>query len=303
MRKIKAYYSTPVFCLIIYVLITLSALINIPYDGSIYSVLSVTVLQLAVFVLPGVIFCRIKGIVSPKELGFCGFRAPNVALILCAAVFLFSVSVLFGLVLEPDYSQNYIVTDVTSLSAQSVIYITVVYCLLPAVTEEFVFRSVIYNQYKKYGVFCAAAISSVLFALMHFSLPELPKFLICGVVLALVYEVTHSVIASVSVHFLFNLLTVFSQKILTDAAAKSENTVPFVFLFVSLLLIFLFLSLSRAQSQLEYDSINIPAEKPDKDRSFQFRMRSLLISFLSPTFLACVIYAVVFAVIRLKSGT
>lgn len=303
LRKIKPYYATPVFCLFVFILITLSSLFSISYDGSVYSVLAVCVLQIAVFVLPGVIFCRLVGIVSPKDLGFKRFRVQNIALVLCSAVFLFSASVLFGLVLEPDYAQNHVVADLTALSAQSVIYITVVYCILPAVTEEFVFRSVIYGQYRKYGVFCAAAVSSVLFALMHFSLTELPKFLLCGAVLALVYEVTHSVIASISVHLIFNLLTVFSQKLLTDAAGKAENTLPFVFLFVSVLLLFLFLSLSRAQSQLEYDSINIPPESPDKERSLQYRMRSLLLSFLSPTFLACAVYAVVFAVIRLKSST
>lgn len=303
MRKIKSYFSTPVFCIIIYILITLSSLINIPYDGSIYSVLSVSVLQIAVFILPGVIFCRIKGIVSPKDLGFCKFRVQNIALILCSAVFLFSVSVLFGLFSGSDPAQSGISADVTALSAQSVVYLTVVYCILPAVTEEFVFRSVIYNQYKKYGVFCAVSVSSVLFALMHFSLSEIPKFLLCGIVLALVYEVTHSVIPSILVHFLFNLLTVFSQKLLTDAAGKAENKLPFVFVFVSILLIFLFLSLSRAQNQLAYDSITIPPSKNEKDRSLQFRMRSLLISFISPTFLACAVYAVVYSVIRLNNGT
>ncbi len=302
MRKIKAYYSAPLFCLVIYILITLSSLINIPYDGSVYSVLSFAVLQIAVFIIPGVIYCRLEGVVSMKDLGFRGFRIQNLALIICAAVFLFSVSVLFGLAAGPEYTQRGAVTDVTSLSPQSVIYITVIYCILPALTEEFVFRSIIYNRYKKYGVFCAVAFSSVLFSLAHFSLYEVPEFLLCGIVLALVYEVTHSVFASISVHFLFNLLTVFSQKLLTDAAGKAENTLPFVFLFVSVLLIFLFLSLSRAQSQLEYDSVNIHPSKNEKDPSLQVRTRALLVSFLSPTFLLCVIYAVVAAIIRMNNG-
>ena len=299
MKKIKTYHSAPLFCLAVYILITLSLLFNVPYDGSIYSVLAVSVLQIAIFILPGVLYCRLEGTVSPKELGFRGFRIQNVALIIFAALFLFSLSVLFGLA-DPDYVQTGAVTDVTSLSPQAVIYITVIYCILPAVTEEFVFRSIIYNKYKKYGVFSAAAFSSVLFALAHFSLSELPKFLICGVVLALVYEVSHSVFVSIAVHFLFNLLTVFSQKLLTDAAGKSENTVPFIFLFVSIALITLFLSLSRAQSQLEYDSVSIRPADNEKEQTFQFRMRALLLSFLSPAFLCCVIFAVAAAIIRLK---
>ena len=301
MRRIKSYFSTPVFCLIIYIIITLSSLLN-PYDGSIYSVLALSVLQIGVFVLPGVIFCRIKGIVSPSDLGFKGFRISNIALIICSAILLFSVSVLFGLGAGPDSVQSGAVADVTSLSAQSVIYLTVVYCILPAFTEEFVFRSIIYNQYKKYGVLCAVTVSSILFSLMHFSLSDFFKYLICGVVLALVYEVTHSVFASISVHFLFNVLTVFSQKLLTDAAGKASNATPFVFVFVSFLLIFLFLSLSRAQSQLEYDSVNIHPSKNEKYPPIQLRLRSLLISLLSPTFWACVAYAIVAAVIRLRSA-
>ena len=301
MLKIKSYHITPVFCLVIYVLITLSSLIAIPYDGGIYSVLTVSVLQIAVFILPAVIFCRIKGIVSPKDLGLVGFRLPNIALIICAAVFLFSASVLMSLA-TPGSPRSTPVTDVSSLSVQSVIYITVIYCLLPAVTEEFVFRSVIYNQYKKYGVLTAVTVSSILFSLMHFSLSDFFRFLLCGVVLALVYEVTHSVFVSMAVHFLFNLMTVFSEKLLTDAAGKPENTLPFVFLFVSILLISLFLSLARAQSQFEYDSVSIHPSKNEKYPTFQLRMRSLLMSLLSPALWVCAIYAVVTAVIRMKSS-
>ena len=184
------------------------------------------------------------------------------------------------------------------MTAPSVIYIIVIHCLLPAVTEEIAFRSVIYGEYRKYGVFGAVILSSSLFSLMHFSLPSFIAYFLCGAVLALVYEVTRSVFASMLVHFLYNLMAVFSQKILSDAAHKADNLIPFVFAFVCAMLLFLFFSLSRAQRLLEYDASKLPEEDNEEFPPLPQRLRSLLISMISPGFILCLGFAVFAGIIK-----
>ena len=289
MTKIKDYHITPLFCLVLFVIIFAASFINVGSEFSVNTFLIDFVLQLGVFILPAIIYKRIKGPIKYKELGIRPFGASSILLVLCASVFMFCAAVLSSLHEKtPAVSFS---ADLSEITIPGILFVVVIYCLLPAVTEELVFRGVIYGEYRKFGVFGAVLLSSALFSLSHFSLSSFLTYFICGAVLALVYEVTRSVFASVTVHFLYNLMSVFSQKILTEAANKKDNLIPFVFAFVCVMLLFLFFSLSRAQRLLEYDAKNLPEEENEQFPPIQDRLRSLLFSIISPGFILCIGFA------------
>ena len=290
MSKIKDYHITPFFCLIIYILIFAASFIRPGGEISANTLLFVFVTQILVFVLPSIIYKRIKGPIKYKEAGFRIFGASSVLLVICASVFMFCASVLLGL--RSTGSSGAYYADLSEITIPGILYVIVIYCLLPAITEEIAFRSVIYGEYRKYGVFGAVVLSSALFSLVHFSLNSFLSYFLCGAVLALIYEVTRSVFASMLTHFIYNLLSVFSQKILSDAANKADNMIPFIFAFVCVMLLFLFFSLSRAQKILEYDAAKQPESENEEFPPFPVRLRCLMISLVSPGYILCIGFAV-----------
>ena len=296
MSKIKDYHITPFFCLVIYILIFAASFIKPGGEFSANTFLFVLVTQILVFVLPSIIYKRIKGPIKYKEAGFRLFGASSIILVICASVFMFCASVLLSLKTSGSSGSYY--ADLSEINFTGILYVIVIYCLLPAITEEIAFRSVIYGEYRKYGVFGAVILSSALFSLVHFSFSSLLSYFLCGAVLALVYEVTKSVFASMITHFLYNLMSVFSQKILSDAANKADNMIPFIFAFVCAMLLFLFFSLSRAQHILEYDAEKQPESENEEFPPFPVRLRSLMISLVSPGFLLCIGFAVFAGIMR-----
>ena len=296
MSKIKDYHITPFFCLVIYILIFAASFIKPGGEFSANTFLFVLVTQILVFVLPSIIYKRIKGPIKYKEAGFRPFGASSIILVICASVFMFCASVLLSLKTSGSSGAYY--ADLSEINFTGILYVIVIYCLLPAITEEIAFRSVIYGEYRKYGIFGAVILSSALFSLVHFSFSSLLSYFLCGAVLALVYEVTKSVFASMITHFLYNLMSVFSQKILSDAANKADNMIPFIFAFVCAMLLFLFFSLSRAQHILEYDAEKQPESENEEFPPFPVRLRSLMISLVSPGFLLCIGFAVFAGIMR-----
>lgn len=296
--KLKDYHITPVFCLAVYILVFISSYIKTGAEYSANKFLSLLVIQIMIFVMPAIIYKRIKGPISYKELGVRPFGATGILLVICAAVFMFCAAVLMGLGSKSTaapFSAN-----ITEIPVSGIVYTVMLYCLLPAIVEEITFRSVIYGEYRKFGVIEGALLSSVLFALMHFSLNGFFTYFLCGVVLALIYEVTHSVFASMAAHFIYNILSVFSHKLLNDAAARADSLIPFIFIFAAAMLLFLFFSLSRAQRLLEIDAETVPESQNEKFPPLAERLRTLLVSALSPGYVLCLAFAFFAGIMKIR---
>ena len=297
LSKLKSYHITPIFCLVIYILVFAASYIKTGGELTVNSFLALFVMEILVFVIPSFIYKRIQGPIEYKKLGIRPVGASSVILSVCAAIFMFCAAVLTSL---RSPSTDIYHADLSEIGVMNVIYIVVIYCLLPAAVEEIAFRSVIYGEYRRHGIFGAVLLSSVLFALLHFSLSSFITYFICGVVLALVYEVTRSVFASMTVHFLYNLLSVFTSKMLSDAANKSDNMIPFVFIFVIVMLLFLFFALSRAQKLLEHDAERLPESENEEFPPLHMRLRSLLISVVSPGFILCLGFAFFAGIMKIR---
>ena len=79
-----------------------------------------------------------------------------------------------------------------------------VMAVLPAVSEEFLFRGILYNTYRKTSPILGVFLSALFFALLHGNFNQIPYALFLGIVLALMMEATGSIAIPMFMHFLMN---------------------------------------------------------------------------------------------------
>lgn len=81
--------------------------------------------------------------------------------------------------------------------------------LLPAVCEEFVFRGALYGTYRKFGARKALFVSALLFGFLHMNFNQFIYTVAAGILFALLFEGTGSLVYSMLAHFLMNGTSVF----------------------------------------------------------------------------------------------
>lgn len=87
-----------------------------------------------------------------------------------------------------------------------VVYILSV-AVIPAMTEEFIFRGVLLGILKKYGESFAVVTSALLFGLMHQNFVQLPFAFVGGLVFGYITIYTGSIVPAMAVHFANNLFS------------------------------------------------------------------------------------------------
>lgn len=80
----------------------------------------------------------------------------------------------------------------------------IIMAMLPALSEEFLFRGVLFGAFRRYGFWAALTVSSVSFALAHDSVPQICYTLLMGVIWGWVRERTGSVWPGMLGHMAFN---------------------------------------------------------------------------------------------------
>jgi membrane protease YdiL (CAAX protease family) len=88
------------------------------------------------------------------------------------------------------------------------------YALVPSLLEEVLFRLIPLSFIAPYSKKSALVISSVIFALSHISLFDIPYALAAGLIYMLADIVAESVIPSVIMHLVNNIFAIFWQKLL-----------------------------------------------------------------------------------------
>lgn len=95
--------------------------------------------------------------------------------------------------------------------------------LLPAICEELVFRGVVTNGLKKYGMVTAIILSAVFFALIHQNLQQLIYQLFLGGVLAFIMLKTGSIIYTMCLHFFNNATILIMSHLSNDGAVDFSD--------------------------------------------------------------------------------
>lgn len=106
-------------------------------------------------------------------------------------------------------------------------------CLLPAFLEELLFRGVAIAEYERRGMVRAVVMSSLLFALLHFDLRNLPAYLFFGALTAALLYATESLPAVMVTHALVAGTIFFTHKYVAALYAYTGNA-PLLFFLLTL---------------------------------------------------------------------
>jgi len=103
------------------------------------------------------------------------------------------------------------IIDAKKNNPSLLIYLAILTTIVAPICEELVFRGYIYGTLKRFSCrFFAATVSGLFFAVVHTSLWSLVPLFIVGFCLAIIYEVSGSLWASILTHAMFNGVATFA---------------------------------------------------------------------------------------------
>lgn len=291
----KNTVSAPLLAFVIYVLLLLSRFVdyaNLAQNDNVYLVL--IILQIIIFMLPAMVYCKLKGEGYIKHLRISPIRAEHVFVIIMAAIILISGEILLriglGKIAEiSDRFNLYETYTAYKVSSESGLYMTFAFAVIPAICEEFVFRSVLSAEYEKNGVFCAVLATSILFGILHFNLVKLPIYIFCGIILGITFYATRSAIGTMIVHFIYNMFGLFGQKYMSlfyNTTGSEELYIFLVAVIFLLALVLFFGAVSKvyaSYSEKNKDSSYVTANEKEK------KGEKIIKVLFSPTYLLCIL--------------
>jgi len=293
--------TVPILMLVIFGFLILLGLLplNTKNEYTLFS--SAIVLEILVFALPGMFYSRICGKDYTVKMQIKPFAPVKFLLLfyLLVLILLSNMLINIGLYRLGISSQQLTGTTSFSLTQMSAktnpIYSIFAVALVPAICEEFVFRGVVFNEYREKGLLCAVIMSSLLFAMSHFDIFQFLPYFISSLLICFAYTVTKSLVAPMVLHFCANLFTVFVMPYVWSALLQ-VNGMLFVLLFAGTVGLFcVFLVFHEAQMiYAEYAKTEPISQRP-RNRSISIAVLSKAI--MSPVFLCCV---AIFALISLS---
>ncbi|MBQ7671391.1 MAG: CPBP family intramembrane metalloprotease [Clostridia bacterium] len=276
--KIKNVHGAPLLLAAVSALLIVFSFVDTSFlsvDGNAY--MSSAVLQVLIFAIPSAIWARARGRSFTAHLRLRIFKAVDIPLLIYALGFMIFGGAAISFFLY-RIAPGLFKTAGVMLMSEGVstvgagIYAVVSVALLPAVTEEFLFRGIIMLEYERSGVALAAVLSSLTFSLIHFDLIKLPVYFFLGLVLAMVTYATRSLFAAMIVHAANNVLAMFFERYVYNAAMRQGGgIVMFAFICIAAALLFAFLffgALSRAYSDLS--RIGAPSDHTKRKKQGKF---------------------------------
>ena len=294
---------TPVLVLVVFLAILAARFLSaetLGLDENPY--LAVVVIQLVTYAVPSVFYYKIRGREFAPKVRLRMFRSSHLLYLFHSAVFLISGVMLRSILMYtqiPEAFASASSSDYASFAMNQRFfdgaYLILAFALLPAATEEFLFRGIVIGEYERYGASIAVTASALLFAMSHFSLARFPVYLFSGIILALVTYTTRSVAASVLIHALNNAAVLLCEKYVLNIVDKQNVSMTLLLLIFIAAAIFSAMLMCYEASGIYHEmaQANVPSEyvsHPDRKRNIFVRLAD---AFLTPTFLLLVILFVV----------
>ena len=299
--KIKNVHGAPLLLIVISVLLIVAGFVDLDFlavGGNPF--LASALLEVLIFAIPAAIYARARGRKFFSHMRFRPFKAFDIPLMIFALGFM-----IFGGATVSFYIYRF-APELFRATASSFadsgvgvgIYAVLSAAILPAITEEFIYRGIVCAEYERNGVALAVILSSLTFALIHFDIVKLPVYFINGVVLALVMYATRSIFASMIVHAAANILTLFFEIYVYRAAVRQGGgIVLFTFICTAAALLFAFLffnSCSKAYADMSSSGVASDYAKRKKLADGRYVREALT----SPLFIILLIISAVGAIIN-----
>ena len=176
-----------------------------------------------ILVLPAVIYLWVNRI-KPMEFIRCKkVSIKTVILLVLLGIFIRPFMTLLSAI-SMIFSENLIADTATQLMSEVNFPLALLFiAVIPSILEEFVYRGVFYNEYRKINNGKAILLSGLLFGLMHMNLNQFIYAFFMGAMFALVIEATDSIVASMIVHFTINGSSLFLMQIKSWVEQKVGN--------------------------------------------------------------------------------
>ena len=258
--------------------------------------IALVVIQLLVYIIPGIFYCKLRHKNDISTLRLSMAKPDRLYFAVVAAFTLFAVSAAFKLlyiqlgIYKSDFAAYASYINISTFSSASdILYMIITFVFIPAVSKEFIFRSVIFGEYMNDGVgyIAPAVISSVMYAMIYFRIAAFPKYFIIGMILSLTSLIADSVIISMAASTIYGLLDVFSESYIANLM-RSDYKLLLVFVTVAMLLLFITLFFAEAE-RLFFNKGTAgdpsPVLKIRKEKLSVF-LRS---AFCRPSFLVCTV--------------
>lgn len=232
-----------------------------------------------------------------KRLRFKRFRSGHAAFMFFALLLMFFGScginyLMHTLFPGADVSVGYDSSD----GFAGGLYLVLTMAVIPAITEEFLFRGVVIAEYETEGVPAAVLVSSLTFAMLHFSFVRLPAYIFCGLILAVVLYTTRSLFAAMLVHMLNNTATIFFGD-LVFRVVSSQGVVLFCLILVLFVLVSAILMFSECERiYAGYGVLNADSSYTGKRKKGR-GISGIIQSLFAPLFMVLVILYIVIAAV------
>lgn len=297
-EKLKApAFTTPL--LVMFVIAAMQgskyALSTLESDTNLF--LAVGVIQLAVLALPCMLYYLLKGRKLQEPMFLMPKGGTHILFLIFSAILFISGMLLikyFYFINGGEVASLVNFYEDFSGTTEGTSHIEIILSLIviPAFCEEFFFRGIVFSEYRKYGTGNAIIISTLCFAMLHFSVENMAIYLFTGLLLGFVTAVTRSIIPSIILHLLSNTLSIYASDAFLRVTVVKNGAFFIGFVLVMLTGIALILFLSRVESIFYAYSERPQIESiPPKSRQNVGKV------LLSPTFILLAVAFALFSVL------
>ena len=237
----------------VFLALVLAAGLQPLFTGRVWEGFAVVLLQLAVFLTPCIVYLRLRGANFRSSLRLRGFRPARLWFLFCLFIVMVSGSLLASMLTGGISSLAGNFTLYETFTARSngkfwqTVYLILAYVILPSVGEELLFRGILSAEYKTWGVGVSLLLTSLLFAMMHFSFPLFLHYLLLGLILGFARYALDSLFASLILHLAYNLFALYGRGFLSAFYVNAGGNEIFVFLLGVLFLLFLAFAFGEAR--------------------------------------------------------
>lgn len=253
MKTNKAVFYAPLYVTAIMVLLSISEkLLTITaINGADDFFFTSVILQLFVYMIPAALYCKLRKLDFIEASGTKIFSASDLPFVIALfLVYAFGMLFLIYLGAVPS-SSNAVNSVLQNIPASDSFFVNLCYVVIPAIVEEMLFRSVLLSEYATFKKGYALIITSLFFAMLHFSFSGFISFFWAGLVFGTITVITGSAIPSTLLHMLSNFITLTFSGVLSDFLTSAENSVVLIFLLTVFFLLSLYLAISSLQTIFE----------------------------------------------------
>ena len=219
----KIYKSNLYFLIIMLLSIFVPKFILYP----VYSLLGITnpllalaISHITIFLIPAIIYTIVTKS-NPKELFRLNILPLKDLLIVIIIAFMCQPIMTACSSISLLFFKNEIGNFMYEVSDTSVIILTLVIAIMPAVTEEVTLRGVVLSGYNNKSKMKAAIMVGLLFGIFHLDAQQFLYAAVMGFIVAYVVRVTNSIFSSMIIHFLINGSSLALQQIMIKIMGNS----------------------------------------------------------------------------------